>query len=318
MLHELGATPKPLEKVGQPREASASPECRVVATVVEAFELFLEHSQQDHDALTYGWYKDVLTSAAKAFGLLPVAGLRPYEVNLWLARSKKRLSDTTKNRRIGAVKAALNWCVEQKVISNNPIKDMKKPAADARDRILTSQEREIIFGAVRDECFRDFLTAMQETGCRPGEVARVAPENINLDAGVWIFPKHKTRKKTGVARVVYLTPAMVELSKRLLAESKGGPLFRNRDGNPWDRCSLYSRLKTIKKKFPKLAGVVSYTFRHSFATDALENGVPDATVAELLGHKGTQTLHRHYSKLSKKIEYLRNAVEQATGKGSNG
>jgi integrase len=39
-----------------------------------------------------------------------------------------------------------------------------------------------------------------------------------------------------------------------------------------------------------------------------------ATVAELLGHTGTAMVMQHYSKLSEKREYLRNAMEQATKK----
>jgi integrase len=39
----------------------------------------------------------------------------------------------------------------------------------------------------------------------------------------------------------------------------------------------------------------AYGFRHSFATDALSNGVPEAHVAALLGHSSTTMLHRHYS-----------------------
>jgi integrase len=35
-------------------------------------------------------------------------------------------------------------------------------------------------------------------------------------------------------------------------------------------------------------------YRHTFATDALEQGVPDALVAELLGHASTAMIHRHY------------------------
>jgi integrase len=60
---------------------------------------------------------------------------------------------------------------------------------------------------------------------------------------------------------------------------------------------------------------VAYTYRSSFATDALERGVPDATVSALLGHTNTETLHRFYNRLSKRINYLKGAAERATGGG---
>lgn len=58
---------------------------------------------------------------------------------------------------------------------------------------------------------------------------------------------------------------------------------------------------------------MAYTNRHTFGTDALERGVPDADVAALMGHKGTEMLHAVYSKLHKKHEHLRQAAEKAIG-----
>ena len=52
----------------------------------------------------------------------------------------------------------------------------------------------------------------QETGCRPGEVARVTAADVNLELGVWILKRHKTAKKTGKPRIVYLMPSMIDLT----------------------------------------------------------------------------------------------------------
>jgi integrase len=53
---------------------------------------------------------------------------------------------------------------------------------------------------------------------------------------------------------------------------------------------------------------IAYGLRHTFATDALANGVPDAQVAELLGHSGTAMLHKHYAHLGAKAKALRDAL----------
>lgn len=73
-----------------------------------------------------------------------------------------------------------------------------------------------MFAAVKDQPFRDFLFALRESGCRPGEVRKVTAANVDLDLGIWVIEHHKTRKKTGVPRIVYLTPGMVELCRRLV------------------------------------------------------------------------------------------------------
>ena len=59
-------------------------------------------------------------------------------------------------------------------------------------------------------------------------------------------------------------------------------------------------------------GTTAYLYRGAFATDALENGVPIATVAELLGHQSTAMVSKHYSSLSERTEHLRKAAAEAT------
>jgi integrase len=70
--------------------------------------------------------------------------------------------------------------------------------------------------------------------------------------------------------------------------------------------------KRLRESLPHLQGVVSYTYRHSFVTDALEQGVGVAQVAELLGHTSTDMVMSHYQHLSEKREHLRKAAVQAT------
>ena len=58
-----------------------------------------------------------------------------------------------------------------------------------------------------------------------------------------------------------------------------------------------------------------YHFRHSFATRMLEAGTDALTVSALLGHADGAMLAKVYSHLSKKEDYLRDALK-ATGPAS--
>jgi hypothetical protein len=51
------------------------------------------------------------------------------------------------------------------------------------------------------------------------------------------------------------------------------------------------------------------------AVGGLAAGVPDAHVAELLGHTGTAILHRHYAHLTGKARVMRAALGQVRGCG---
>jgi integrase len=91
-----------------------------------------------------------------------------------------------------------------------------------------------------------------------------------------------------------------------------GPLFRGpRGGGRFTQNGIRCRFRRLRKKLPHLKGVIAYAYRHTFATDALVNGVGIAQTAELLGHTSTDMVMRHYSHLSEKVEHMREAATKA-------
>lgn len=294
-------------KSRKPSSKKAAPDWLIVNGVLRGF---LRHSRKHHELCTYRWYKDILKNFNRLFGRLRVTQLRKRHVSRWLEKSG--YNPTSQNRAVGALKRAFNWAVEEEYIVENPIAHVRKPKGLIRDRILTADERMLILSSIKGQAFRDFVMAVTLTGCRPGEVARVDGDIVDLDRGIWNFQKHKTVKKTRRPRIVYLCPEAIQLTKRMLAQHSDGPIFRNSRGRPWTRNAIRIRFRNLRKKHPELKGVIAYTYRSSFATDALEAGVPDATVAQLLGHTNTNTLHKFYARLSHKIDHLKQAAQQAT------
>ncbi len=92
------------------------------------------------------------------------------------------------------------------------------------------------------------------------------------------------------SRFIFRSPEALAIIKSI--GRAGGLFFPGKDGEPLSAQAIGKRLRRLCVK----AGVkpcMAYGYRHSFATDALANGVPDAMVAALLGHSGTVMLHRH-------------------------
>lgn len=290
--------------------SAAEPGVPTWATAGHVIRAFLTHSREEHSAETATWYRNLLTPFAELHGKVRLTRLRKKHVRAWLAA--KGYNPTSQNRALGALKRAFNWAVEEEHIPKNPIAHVRKPKSLTRDRTLTTEERDLILSSIKDAAFRRFVDAMTLTGCRPGEVARVTAADCDLAAELWILTKHKTAKKTGKPRVVYLCPEALALTRELATAHPAGPLFLNARGNPWTRNAVRIRFRRLRKRFPQLKGVVAYTYRSSFATDALEGGVPDASVAALLGHTGTATLHRFYNRLSGRVGHLKGAAEKAT------
>jgi integrase len=240
-------------------------------------DLYLEHSKRHHAPATYSWYRIYLQDFCNRYGVLTVAALKPLHVTRWIEAHD--WSQSTRRGAITIIKRVLSYALAEGYIREDPLRSLKKPPVERRKKLLSAEEQQALFDATPDQPFRDFLTALQETGARPGEIAAVTAADVDLDEGLWVLQTHKTRAKTGKARVIYLTTRMVELCRRLVDLHPTGPLFHNTDDTPWNRNAVRCRFRRLRKKLGLDAGVVAYAFRHSWTTDALEKGVPIATVA---------------------------------------
>jgi integrase len=282
-----------------------------ILTAAEVCDLFLGHSEKEHEPDTFEWHKRYLQSFCDRVGHLKAADLIPFHLSAWLDANKWKAA---RRHATVIVKRAFAWCREQGLLSTNPFESVSVPKGGKRYRVLTDDERKQILAVTRDRNFRDFLFAMRETGCRPGEVRKVTAADVDLEAGLWVLRKHKTAKKTGKPRIVYLTPAMVELCRRLIGANPEGPIFRGPRGNrPYSSNAIRTRFRRLRAKLPHLKGVVAYSYRHTYCTDALVNGVGVAQVAELMGHTSTDMVTSVYSKLSQQVAHLRDSARKATG-----
>jgi len=277
-------------------------------------DLFLEFSEKNHAEDTYNWFRYFLQSFCDHAGTMEVSDLRPLHINRWIARH--RWAQSSQAAAITCIKRAVNWAVDEGYLDESPLRKLKKPAIKRRKKIVTPEERRTIIHALSDKALKLFVFALGQTGCRPGEIRKVTAADCFPDLGVWRLETHKTEEKTEEARIIYLTPPMVNLCRKLIAEHPAGPLFRNSRGGPWTKSSIRLRFYRLREKLGLPKGIVAYAMRHTWTTQALEKGIPMATVAELLGHKNLKMLQKHYNHLNEKTQHLRDAATKASGYAS--
>jgi integrase/recombinase XerD len=122
------------------------------------------------------------------------------------------------------------------------------------------------------------ILAQYSLGLRPGELVKLTPEVINLDGDASSVEIRET--KTGVDRVVPISPLAREALTELMAGGNGGiSLAGMGRTNYWERV----RRAAIWAEIP-LEKCRPYTLRHSFATHLAQRGVRVTVIAELLGH----------------------------------
>jgi integrase len=262
---------------------------------------------------TAAWYARHLEPFEAAFGPRPAAELTPHEVATWLAGRPQ--ADGTKHGTAAAIKRLTRWASRQKLLTGDPLEGLERPKMGRRSPAMRTDEADRLIAAVKYPDFRDVLVALRETGARPSEVAAVTAAHYRPEAGVWAFEEHKTDGSTGRPRVVYLTPEMVAMTERLAGARPRGPLFLNRRRRPWTRNAIGLAFGRLRDRLGLDRRYTPYSLRKGFGTDALARGVPAAIVAELMGHRSTAMLDRHYSHLSDRGSVLRAAAERARSAG---
>ncbi|CAN5702389.1 hypothetical protein BH23PLA1_BH23PLA1_41280 [soil metagenome] len=229
------------ELMGQPEAPSPPADS---ASVVGVFDAFLDWCLKHKAGRTYDWYRGYLESFARTLPAgLGTARLKPFHVQQWLDANPGW--KTGKQGAIIAVQRAFNWAVRMGLIEANPVRSLEKPRAGRREHVISVEQFRTIREIVRDEEFRDLLTVCWETGCRPQEVLSVEARHVDLEGGSWVFPADEAKGKKH-QRVVYLTDAALEITRRLMAARPTGPLFRNTDGLPWSPSALNCRFARLR------------------------------------------------------------------------
>jgi integrase len=277
---------------------SGNPELHTVRQVLELHWQWLKKNRRP---TTYqpreGMFRSFGESVPK---YLKASSLRPYHVQKWIDDNPRPLSDTTKNYRITTICGVFNWAKKMGYLERNPVEGMPKPKRTVRQEFLPADRWRELLDAATDEEFKDWLSIMLATGARAEEMFKLKAEHFDGERFVLPIEDSKGRRES---RIIYLPEPALYIVKRLADENPEGPLLLNKQGQPWNRNSVRCRFRRLKKvlNMPKLCATV---LRHSYAHHRLTSGQDALTVAELLGHKGTDMLAKRYGKIGQNRGYM--------------
>lgn len=275
-------------------------------TIAGLVSRYLEWLQSNRSSTTYLWYKRYTESFVLHVGKrVKVDNLKPFHVQEWINAGFNAASDNTKHGLIRAVLRPINWGVKNGLLNRNPIVGIEKPTRKPREAVLNEEQFGKLLSHVPDQEFRDYLCFMWETGCRPQEI-RVL-ESRHRD-GERIILEASNSKGEKYNRVIYLNDAAGKIFARMGICS--GPIFRNSLGRPWTANSVRCRFRTLKRKMA-MPELCANTLRHSWATNALKNGMDSTTASILMGHRDPSTLIRNYQHLTHDSDYLAKAAQLA-------
>lgn len=303
------------ELVAATGEDGAAP--RRVPTVGELGLLYLESLRHRRDAgdLAAGSRKDAVRRLAdfpKVHFTLPADAIKPHHVAAWLG-GHPGWGPTTRHDAVGAVKAMFSWAEKAGHIDRDPVARMEKPRrAKRRESIPKAEDVARAIESAVTPGLADLLAFIHETGCRPKEARDLEARHLDLAAGVAALAEHKTARKTGRKRVLYLSPKAAEIAGRLAGANPEGPIFRNARGRPWTKDALVLAVRRLRERTGLGPEMIAYGLRHLYITDGAARGVAAQALAELAGHSDIRMLDT-YSHLGERHEALREAAAKIRG-----
>lgn len=217
--------------------------------------------------------------------------LREFLIDL----SKNKLSPTSVNRQISALRGFYKFLQFDRHIVKNPAEDLVAPQKAAylptflnqheMGKLLTIPDVSTEIG-LRD---RAILELMYACGLRVSEVCDLNIFDPDLDTGILTCKGKgsKTRKvPIGKSAVEWLRSYLLKRRQKENIEIQN--LFVSSEGKPLNRQTIFLIVKACGEKIGR-EDCSPHTLRHTFATHLVQNSADIRSVQQMLGHADIST-----------------------------
>jgi integrase len=199
----------------------------------------------------------------------------------------KKVTDTTINRDIEALRHILFWAADEGFLLSNPLARMRMVPERRKPRaILSLPDEARLLGAAAPH-LRSIIIAALDTGMRRGELLQERWEHVDWDRKILSVTRSKTAG--GEGREIPFTDRLASL---LIAARREEGLVFTFQGNP------IHQVKTAWRTAMRRAGIRYCRFhdlRHTFNTRLMEAGVMQEIRKALMGHSSGEDVNSIYT-----------------------
>jgi len=304
-------------------------------TVREMITHWLTEKKITVRSSTYSNYRALLKPLLNQLGDKPLLELTTEDLQEFVDTLLRQDKRSAARHLMDLLIPILNEAVRDNYISSNPAKTVILPEYMLTEKnVMTKKQQELFLKALQRERLCYLFQFQLYLGLRPGEVIALRWEDVDFDSEI-ISICHSAKRgrsdhggkshmeisftKTGRMRRLKLTKATMQilLWQRKLQQAeiakgyykKTDYIFPSRKGTLLEVNSLNRVLKRVSIKMRVLQAeqlgkavadvqmpvFTAHCLRHTFATRALEAGIPQKVVADWLGHRTTRTTGDIYS-----------------------
>lgn len=230
-------------------------------------------------------------------------------------KESKNISKRSINRKISALRTFFKYLQEKKIVKTNKVTYINMPKFEKElPNVLNKEDinklRESIdiskTTGIRDRLIVELLYS---SGIRAGELIDSSENMINIEER-----EMRVIGKGNKERITFFSENTKKWLKKYIEEKKKvyknynkDVIFTNNRGEKLTTRSLRRLISEYAKKAELKKEVTPHVFRHTFATELLNNGVDIRYLQELLGHSSISTtqVYTHISKSFLKDVYMK-------------
>lgn len=207
------------------------------------------------------------------------------EVGVLLDNVAKR-APIVANRVMSVMSSVFSWAVSEGLAKENPVRGLKKRGVEApKERHLDDDEIRALWAGLNETAprYADLVRLVLLLGARPGEVAGMAREEVDLGRALWRIPPQ--RVKTKVAHALPLVGEALAIVRSLCEGKKAGPLFlttKGRAPTSQDLAKAFERTRSVLK-----SPATPHDLRRTAATIMSRLEIDRLTIAYVLNHQST-------------------------------
>lgn len=259
-----------------------------------------------------GYESVVRTHLVPAIGMARLSELSPLHIEALLTNLSGRLSAKSVRNVHVVLRRALGQAVRQGLVRRNVASreyvDTPKVTIEEPDA-LTMTEINRIRAVLPGHPLEAHVTVALGTGLRQGEQLGLAWEDIEdgslkvrkelarIDGKYQRVEPKTSRSKRTIPLAPPVAASLQRHRDQLMAQgyvpTSTGPVFVNRNGGPLNGSWLTHRWYDLLE-LAKVERRPWKILRATFASRLYAAGVPERTIADLMGHSRTHTTQRHY------------------------
>ena len=176
-------------------------------------------------------------------------------------------------------------------------------------RPLSKEQIEKIFENIKSEKIRwilirnlSIVILMWGYGLRISEVLNLKLEDLN-------YNEIRIKGKGDKIRIIPINEQFRDFIKSLSAEcpfvlENEQPIFRGKRGGNLNASIIQKLVRELRTKLFLPENVTPHSFRHTFATELLENFADLRVIQELMGHSSLSTTQKYTAVSTKKIQKM--------------